>query len=249
MLRVSPLVVYSFLFKIGWSYILLYTAQPFFHFYFCCCFFYFVGRLHYLLCSWCERRLWNEKCTLGTKDMWKKMGIQVAGIWVTEMGSICCKKIVSSGIIPSVCSWAPLQLMHCCFQFASRYWCCGTSSLMARNCDNRVKGAALETRWFPLLRQLWAVVAAYVGCNKKGKSTKWQTVWGCNESATPRGLEEMYSLYKGALSCPELEARSSGFCKSNSSDILGRQGRKFTAESSGVCRVMILGLPSGKTGQ
>lgn len=59
----------------------------------------------------------------------------------------------------------------------------------------------------------------------------------------------MYSLYKGALGCPELEARSSGFCKSNSSDILGSQGRKLTAESSGVCGVMTLELPSGKAGQ
>lgn len=148
-----------------------------------------------------------------------------------------------------VCSWPPLQLMHCCSNLHPGIAAQDTSSPMAWHCDSRVKGAALETRWFQLLGQLLAVVATYVGCSKKGKSMKWQTVWGCNESATPRGLEEMYSLYEGGLGCPELEARSLGFCKSNSSDILGRQGRKLTAESSGVCGVMILGLPSGKAGQ
>lgn len=42
---------------------------------------------------------------------------------------------------------------------------------MAQHCNCRAKGAALE-----LLGQLLAMVAAYVGCNKKGKSVKWQTV-------------------------------------------------------------------------
>lgn len=59
----------------------------------------------------------------------------------------------------------------------------------------------------------------------------------------------MYSLYRGALGCPELEARILDFCKSNSSDVLGSQGRKLTAESSGVRGVMTLKLPSGKADQ
>ena len=55
-----------------------------------------------------------------------------------------------------------------------------------------------------------------------------------HESATPRELEEIYKLYRRALSCPELRLRISDFCKSNSSDVLGSLWGKLTAESSGV---------------
>lgn len=40
--------------------------------------------------------------------------------------------------------------------------------------------------------------------------------------------------YTEELGCPELEARSLDFCKSNSSDGLGSQGRKLASERSGV---------------